>query len=205
MKRTIITISREYGSGGRQIGELAAKRLSIPFYNHNLIDMVAHETGLASSYIENWEEHVSSPQMWGMPVFAGLTGNYFDSAYYSNEDRMFAAQSKIISDIAAHGSAVIVGRCADYLLREDPDAIRVFVFAAEAVRLQRIQAEYGAVDEADALQQMKTVDKGRAAYVRKYAERTWGDLRNYHLLIDSGCFGVETAAEMIALAVRQRV
>ena len=103
--KIIITICREYGSGGRQIGEEVAKRLDIPYYNRNLIDMVAKESGFASGYIDKFEEHVSSPLIWGIPMpranmaFAGLAVQN----YYSNEEKMFEAQSKIIRDIEKKG------------------------------------------------------------------------------------------------------
>lgn len=203
MNRTLITISRQYGSGGREIGEKVAAELGIPFYNHNLIDLVAYETGLASDYIANFEEQVSSPRLWGVPLFGGMTPPVLDGAYYTNEDRMFAAQSKIIRDIAKKGSAVIVGRCADYLLKDDPDLISVYIFAAEKTRAERIYKEYGARDEGEATRHMKAIDKSRAAYVRKYAERDWDDYRNYDLVIDSGRFGIEkTTRTIVAVAAR---
>ena len=204
MKRTIITISREYGSGGRLVGERVAEQLGIPFYNHNLIDMVAQETGMAADYISNWEEQVASPRLWGVPAMTGFGGSLFDGYYYSNEDRMFAAQSKIILNIAEEGSAVIVGRCADYLLRDNPDAIRIFVFAEEKQRIERIWKTYGAPSREEAVKYLRAVDKGRAAYVRKYADRDWGDMRNYHLILDSGRFGVDGAAAIIVLAAESR-
>lgn len=202
MKRTIVTISRQYGSGGRLVGEKVAAALNIPFYNHNLIDLVAYETGLASEYIANWEEQISSPRLWGVPVFGGIAPPMIEGAYYTNEDRMFAAQSKIIKDIASKGSAVIVGRLADYLLADDPDLLSVYVYADEKVRTTRIWKEYGARDENEAMSNLKAIDKNRAAYIRKYAQRDWDDYKNYHLMINSGRFGIEKSAATIVTAVR---
>lgn len=202
----IVTISREYGSGGRLIGEMAAQMLGIAFYDRNLIDMVAHESGLSQGYISQWEERVSSPVIWGM---ASLKGNAMMSGmaaknYYYNEDRMYAVQSKIIRAIADKEPCVIVGRCADDILRERADCLRVFVHADAAIRRNRIIQEYGVLPQ-DAEKVLKTTDKGRAAYYKKYADNVrWGDCRYYHLALDSGWLGLSGCAELIVRAVHGR-
>ena len=185
--KIIITICREYGSGGRQIGEEVAKRLDIPYYNRNLIDMVAKESGFASGYIDKFEEHVSSPLIWGIPMpranmaFAGLAVQN----YYSNEEKMFEAQSKIIRDIAKKGSCVIVGRCADYLLKDEPGCYRVFIHS-------------------EAKHAVKTIDRNRNAYHKKYAGYAWDDCHNYHLTVNSGLLGIERSVDLISEMVFSR-
>lgn len=199
MEKVIVAISREYGSGGRMIGEKVSAQLGIPFYNHNLIDMVAHETGMAADYISNWEEQVSSPRIWGVPAMRGAGAAVISSMnYYSNEERMFRAQSKIIRDIAAKGSCVIVGRCADYILRNDPACLRVFVYSDKQIRIKRVMEEYGADSEEEALRRVRAVDRGRAAYHKKYADHVWGNCHDYHISIDSGLLGVELCAQVIS-------
>lgn len=203
MEKVIITVSREYGSGGRLIGEIAAKKLDIPFYNHNLIDMVAHETGLAAGYIDHWEEQVSSPRLWGIPMPRGAGAGaaaVLSMNYYSNEDRMYAAQSRIIREIAAKGSCVIVGRCADYILKDNSSVLRVFIHADKEIRLRRIREEYGETDEKGAEGKIRLIDRGRAAYYKKHADGIWGDCHNYHLTLDSGLLGPSMCAELIVQA-----
>ena len=138
MKKIIITISREYGSGGRQIGQRVARELGIDFYNRNLIDMVAKESGLAAEYIDKMEEKLSSRFIWGQTLGWRMPGGY-----YSNEDKMYITQSNIIRDVAAKGPCVIVGRCADYVLSGREEAMNVFVRADLDSRLQRLVNEYG--------------------------------------------------------------
>lgn len=203
MRKVILTISREYGSGGRLIGEKAAELMGVPFYNHNLIDMVAHETGLSANYIREWEERVSSPRIWGLPVpsrsgAAGAIAAVASMNYYSSENEMFKAQSGIIRELANKGSCVIVGRCSDYILRNDPACLRVFLYADRAIRVQRVLTEYGAEDEAEAARRVRAIDRGRAAYYKKYADHTWGSCHNYHLSLDSGTLGVERCAQLLA-------
>ena len=204
--KIIITICREYGSGGRLIGEEVAKRLDIPYYNRNLIDMVAKESGFASGYIDKFEEHVSSPLIWGIPMpranmaFAGLAVQN----YYSNEEKMFEAQSKIIRDIAKKGSCVIVGRCADYLLKDEPGCYRVFIHADKDFRIKRAKEEYGFSKDSEAKHAVKTIDRNRNAYHKKYAGYAWDDCHNYHLTVNSGLLGIERSVDLISEMVFSR-
>ena len=200
-RRVIVTISREYGSGGRLVGEQVASRLGIAFYNRNLIDLTAKRSGLAEDYIVEWEERISSRFIWAPIVSTrGPAGGQQMRSYYSNEDRMFAIQSDIIRE-AAEKSCVIVGRCADYVLREYPDCIRVFIRSDMGHKLARLAKEYG-IDPGKAAETAAGTDRGRANYYRRYTNVRWGDSKQYHLTIDSGLFGIEHAADMIVKGVR---
>ena len=201
MKRKIITINREYGSGGRKIGERVAKRLGIPFYDGNLIARVAAETGLSKAHVASWDEQVASPRMWGLPRIGAMGNPLVDGHNDVQEAAMVAALNHIIKDIAKQGSAVIMGRGSDYILRDDPDQISVYVFADEAVRVERIWREYGAEDAKAALARLRMVDRGRAAYMRRFVDRAWGDMKNYHLCLDSGKLGIARCIDLIWEAV----
>lgn len=202
MGNTVITISREYGSGGRLIGERVAKTLGFEFYNHNMIDMIAHESGLDRGYIEHWERQVSSPGIW-KNFLAGHKGGFtssFRSEYYFSMGRMFAVQSKIILEAAQKGSCVIVGRCADYILRGHKPGLRVLIHADKDVRLDRIKNEYG---EKDAKNALDAVDRGRKIYYEQHTGRVWGDYRGYDLSLDSSTIGLESCVDLITAAARR--
>ena len=199
MKKVLLTISREYGSGGRIIGERVAKVLDLPFYNHNLIDMIAHEMGMDKGYIQKWQERVSSPILWGIPT---VKGTLPVRNYYTNEAAMYETQSKIIRGIADEGSCVIVGRCADQLLHERKENLRVFIYADKETRLRRALESYGMVGAANASAAINEIDKSRAAYYKKYSMLRWGDYRNYHLMLNSGRLGIDACVDMIVCAVQ---
>lgn len=200
-RRVIVTISREYGSGGRLIGELVAKKLGIAFYNRNLIDLTAKRSGLAEGYIEKWEERVSSRFIWNPVISARNAGTGHVQRYYSNEDKMFITQSNIILELAEK-SCVIVGRCADYVLRDHPDCINVFIRSDMEHRMKRLVSEYGISSE-KAAEAAANTDRGRANYYNHYTSVRWGDSKHYHLVIDSGLFGVEESADLIAESIHR--
>ncbi len=205
MEKVIVTICREYGSGGRIIGERVAERLGVPYYNRNLIDMAAKESGLAEGYINKFEEKVSSPFVWGIPM--GRNGAAFSAMsghYYSNEEKMYMAQSKIIRQVAGEGSCVIVGRLADYILEDEPGCIKVFIHGDKDARIDKAFKEYGYATRAEAEKAVKTIDKNRAAYHKKYADRSWSDCRNYHLCLNSTWLGADKCADIIVDAVSNK-
>lgn len=198
-RRVIITINREYGSGGRLIGEQVAQRLGIAFYNRNLIDLTAKRSGLAEGYIAKWEEQISSRFIWSPVINArGNVGNQAGN-YYSNEDKMFVTQSGIIQELAEK-SCVIVGRCADYVLKENPDCINIFIRAEKQQKIERLINDYG-IDPDKAEEVAVHTDRGRANYYSHYTNIRWGNSQNYHLVIDSGKFGIDQAADMIVRSI----
>ncbi|MDL2237672.1 MATE family efflux transporter [Christensenellaceae bacterium OttesenSCG-928-K19] len=198
----VVTISREYGSGGRQIGESVAEKLGIAFYNRNLIDLTAKRSGLAEDYITNWEERISSQSIWGSPGGGRGTGSPWFGKYYSNTDIMFNTQSQIIRELAEKEACVIVGRCADYILRDYSNCVNVFIHADLEHRAERITTEYGASAK-KAAETAENTDKGRANYYRYYTGGQWGSRAQYHLMIDSARFGIEESAEIIADSIRK--
>lgn len=196
----VITIAREYGSGGREIGEKVAALLGIAFYNRNLIDLTAKRSGLAEKYIKNWEERISSRLIWSSPTGGRSVGASWLGSYYSNADTMFNTQSQIIRELAQSGACVIVGRCADYVLRDMPNCFNVFIYADQKNKMKRLAQAYGIAPEKTGEIAVNT-DRGRANYYRHYTGRQWGDPEQYHMMLDSGPLGIDGAAEAIVAAV----
>ena len=195
--RFVVTIAREYGSGGHAIGAIVARRLGIPFYDKNLIALSAAEARLSPDYVEAHEQKLASALLYEL-----YSQNY---AYVDGEmpplDALFLAQTKVVHDLANKESCVIVGRNADFILRGRPDCLRVFVHADRPSRIERIVGEYG-VDRAQAARVLETRDRERANYCEHYTHQKWGMLGNYDLTIDSSRFGSEGAADLIVAAVQ---
>ncbi|MBD9241311.1 MAG: cytidylate kinase-like family protein [Ruminococcaceae bacterium] len=188
MKKRIITISREFGSGGRTIGKLVAEHLGIQCYDAELIQKLAAESGFDEGYIQNAGEYTPSG------FFASaLTDRSFG---LTNEDLLWKLQYRIIREIAEKGPCVIVGRCADYILREQTDCLKVLVHADMKFRADRIVRVYGEREESPEAR-LKEKDKRRAAYYRFYTDMKWGDAAHYHIALDSGVIGIEKCAEII--------
>ena len=188
MKNRVITISREFGSGGRTISKSVATQLGIPCYDSELIHKIASESGFTENYIKDAGEYAP-----GGFLTSALSNRAFGP---TNEDYLWNVQYKIITDLAEKESCVIVGRCADYILREKADCLRVFIHASMEYRSERIVKVYGEREESPE-QRLRDKDKRRAAYHRFYTDMKWGDARNYHVCLDSGELGIEKCAEII--------
>ena len=188
MKNRVITISREFGSGGRTIGKMVAQELGIPCYDAEIIQAIAQESGFSEGYIREAGEYTPG----------GVFANVFSNRAYgpTNEDYLWTIQYQIITELARKGSCVIVGRCADYILRDTADCLKVFVHADLNFRAKRIVEVYGERD-ASPEQRLKDKDKRRAAYHRFYTDKKWGQSQNYHVTLDSGVLGLERCAEII--------
>ena len=166
MSNRIITISREFGSGGRTIGKEVAAKLGIPCYDHDLIDKIAEESGFAKEYIAERGEY-SSHRTWWATAFADR-----DYMGHSNQDDLWAIQRKVILKLAEEGPCVIVGRCADYILRDKADCLTVFIHSDLEHRAKRIVEQYGERPEAPE-KRLKDKDKRRAAYYQFYTDMKW--------------------------------
>lgn len=187
MKNKIITISREFGSGGRTIGKLVAGELGIPCYDSELIEKMAAESGFDKNYIKRSDEHAAGN------FISVLASRAFGP---TNEDYLWKVQCGIISDIAEKGPCVIVGRCADYILRDKADCLKVFIHADMKFRAERIVKVYGESD-ASPEQRIRDKDKRRAAYHRFYTNMNWGDAHNYDISLNSGKIGIEKCVSII--------
>ena len=197
----IVTISREFGSGGRTIGKAVAQKLGVPYYDKALIKQVAEETGFDPAYIENAGEYAQEKSIFSyFTSFAGSTGVM---GGISASDFLWCMQRKVILDKAEEGPCVIVGRCADFILKDRTDALHVFIHADPAFRADRIVRVYGESERSPA-QRLKDKDGRRSVNYKHFTGREWGASRNYHLCLDSGVLGIDRCVELIAeLAAEQ--
>ena len=194
MDKKLITISREFGSGGRLIGKRLAEKLDIPYYDKELLDRIAEESGFSKEMIVEAEKKAKNSFLYSLASAMG-TGEAGPESLSLNE-RFFLAQFDTIRRIADEGSCVIVGRCADYVLRGMPEATNVFIYAEEADKIKRSVQEYG-VPEDSVKKLMKDTDKARANYYSYHTGRKWGDHVNYNLSIDSGYIEIEDIVDLI--------
>lgn len=188
--KKIITISREFGSGGRFIGETLAKELNFAFYDKTIIEQVAQDTGLSEKYIAERGEYAPSHNRFSY----GFIGRTMQGS--SVDDLIYQAQKNIICDLAEKGNCVIVGRCADYILRNRSDVLNVFIHGNKAEKAQRIMKLYGKTEQ-EALSLMKDTDKKRAVNYAYCTEQKWGVSKNYALCMNSSILGYETCIEII--------
>ena len=199
MTNTIITIGRQYGSGGRYVARLLAEKLEIPFYDKELLTEVARDSGMSKDLLEEHDEKNNRGFLFsvmGGVQSAGDAGGMFLDMPLTH--RIFLAQFDTIRRIAGEGPCVIVGRCADYVLRDHENVLNVFIKADRENRIRRIVDYYG-VDPLKAEEQLKKADKQRAAYYNYYATGTWGDVDNYDLCVDTGALGIAGSVELIAI------
>lgn len=187
MKNRVITISREFGSGGRTIGKKVAEQLGIPCYDSELIQKIAEESGFDAKFVQEAGEYAPGG------FLSNLSSRTFGP---TNEDYLWKIQYQIISRLAGQGPCVIVGRCADYILRDKADCLRVFIHADAQFRARRIVQEYGERAESPE-QRLRDKDKRRAAYHRFYTNKKWGHAQNYDLTLNSGTLGIDKCVEII--------
>ncbi len=197
MKKVIITIGRQLGSNGREIGKRLAKALNIPFYDKELIAEAAKQSGLSEKLFENADEKPTNSFLYSLVMSvqpgADLYTHYNDLI---NNDSIFKIQSDIINGIADKGSCIIVGRCADYVLRDRAELVKVFIHAGLDTRIKRI-AERDKVSEKDARNAVLKADKRRGNYYNFYTNEVWGDVKNYDIAIDSGKINLDACAELL--------
>ena len=198
MEKKIITISREFGSGGRTIGHLVAEKLGIPFYDKELVEHIALESGFAPHYIEEHGEHSPSASIFSY-AFAHQSVPGVMSGL-STADFLWNVQCSVILQLAEKGPCVIVGRNADYILKDREDALHVFVFADMPYRADRIVRLYGESEKSPE-QRLAEKDKRRRVNYQHYTGRTWGMAQNYDLCLDTGVLGEDYCAEIIVNSV----
>ena len=189
----VITISREYGSGGRYIGKLIADKLGIKLYDKEFIEKVALETGLSQEYIEKNEQK--------RDLVASLNNGYYFGL--DNSDELFLKESELIKEIADKESCVIVGRCANFILNDKKNVIKVFVYSDMDSKIKRATEFYG-LSKSNAEKEIRNIDKLRANHYKYYTEKDWKDFSNYDVCVNSDFAGVEGAAELICGIVNEK-
>ena len=200
MKKTIITISREFGSGGHEIGRILAKKLGLELYDRDLIDKAAEKiVAMPKEVLKKADEKKHNPwlhQVWyDVPnqELNGMTAN----------DTLHQAYSSIIRELAGKENCVFVGRCADYVLRDRSDVLNVYIHADMEDRKERAVHSYE-VDERDIEGSIKKIDKRRANYYEYYTDRKWGRAENYDISINSSTFGIDGTVEIIKMLAQKK-
>ena len=191
---TIITISRQYGSGGRLIGQKLAERLGIPFYDKELITLAAEESGFAEHLFEKNDRNITNSLLYSLSMYGNTMGLY-DMPL---NDKLFIAQSKTIQSVAEKGPCVIVGRCADYVLRDDPNValVNLFVHAPMDARIRRESARTNTTP-AEAEKRIRQVDKERAAYYNFFSSKRWGDAQAYDLCVNTDGLEISDVVQLV--------
>jgi cytidylate kinase len=195
MANHIITIAREYGSGGRIIGERLAKALGFAFYDKELISLAAKESGYTESFVQAEEQKRSSVFLYNL--FNGISEDI------PAPEKIFIAQSNIIQNIANEHSAVIIGRCADYVLKDHPYTIKIFIHAPLRFRINTVRVEYGELVD-DYTEYITKMDKTRANYYNYFTQAKWGKAQNYQLCLDSS-IGFDTSIRVLKEYADERI
>ena len=198
---TVITISRQFGSGGRLIGKLLAKKLNIPFYDKEIIFKAAENSGLAKEFIAENEQKRKGFSSYAIPtsMWGGMAWSNLDNF----EAKIYAAEAEAIEHCAKGGACVIVGRCADYVLKNKVKCLNVFVFADDEERVKRVIEVYGdAKDKKKAQKLVRDTDKTRAKHYRYYTDAEWGSASNYDICVNSAVFGIDKCVEMLEAAYK---
>lgn len=197
MKKKIVTISRQYGSGGRYIGENLAKAMGVPCYDEKLIDMVAKESGFAQSFVAEKGERMTGSLLFNIASSLSFANNVFSTNNgVTLQDEIYFTQNRIIKELADKGPCVIVGRCADYILREREDCLNVFIFADNESKIERAE-KYFNITREEAPAVLKKKDKARANHYKYYTDQEWGMASNYDLCLNSGLICIEGCVKAI--------
>ena len=196
-EKFIITVGRQLGSGGRIIAKELAQILGISFYDKELIQRVSVESGVSSKFFENADESVN-PALTG-----GLITEFFQDVFLSNES-LFQMQSDVIRKIAETEPAVFVGRCADYILRDHPHAVHLFVSANIDDRIERV-AKYHGISAEKSVALIEKTDKKRASFYNYYSNKTWGAAKSYDLCINTSALGIEASTAFVLDFVKKKL
>lgn len=194
MEKFVITIARGYGSGGRTIGKMLSEKLGVEFYDRDLIKLASEESGINEALFGQSDE--KTKLLFGTKPYKGemITP---DKKAFTSEENLFNYQAMIIKKLAEESSCIIVGRCADYVLKDNKNAVRVFVYADEENCIKNVAEVKGILDRKEAMKKIAVIDKERAAYYKAHTGREWIDARNYDLCLNSGDLGFEKCVDII--------
>lgn len=192
MSNHIITISRQYGSGGRFIGKLLAEKMQIPLYDNELITLAAKKSGYSEAIFENVEKTATHSLLYSLSMFGSTAGVYG----LPLSDKVFIVQSEIIKKVASEGPCVIVGRCADFVLKDEKNIVDVFVHSDMEHRIKRAVTYYGIAEE-KAKEMITKTDKRRASYYNYYTGHRWGEANNYEISLNSDRIGIENCVDIL--------
>ena len=203
-KKIIVTIARQFGSGGREIGENIAKILGIPLIDKELIKDAASKGELGEDIIKSADESAANSLLYTLAMGSNLLGTTIHFGYKMPiNDKLFILQSEAIKSYAAKGSCVIIGRCADYVLREEPNLFRIFIYGDLDHRQERVKLRHPELKSSQVIDVINKTDKRRSSYYNFYTGNKWGKYDNYDMAINSSTFGIDETAKIIAAAVQK--
>ncbi len=198
-KKIIITIARQYGSGGREIGERVAKLLGIPLYDKQLIADAASKGNLSEEIIKKTDETAANSLLYTLAMGSNVVGTTMHFGYKMPiNDKLFILQSEVIREYAKGGSCVIIGRCADYVLREEEGIFRIFVYGDLDHRKERVQERHPEIKASQIVDVINKTDRRRASYYNFYTGNKWGKYDNYDMAVNSSTLGIVGTARLIA-------
>ena len=200
--KKLVTISREYGSGGRIIGKILADKLGVPFYDKEIIDMAVQESGFSREMIENAELKAKSSFAYNLASALNFSEGMSAGPLSVNE-KLFLAQFQVIAEIGKTGEGVILGRCADYVLKENPNVVSVFIHADKKFCLERA-LERNSMTEKEMQKYIEKTDRFRGDFYRYHTGNEWADARNYDLCLNSGKLGFQKCVEEIKSYIKIR-
>lgn len=202
--KIIITIGRQFGSGGREVGKKLAETLGIAFYDKELLTLAAQESGLSTEAFEKADEQASKGFPYSLPMGIPFPGAFILSSDILSNEKLFELQSNTIRRIAENESCVLVGRCADYILSENPACTNLFIHANEDARIRRI-SERQQITEVQAKELMVRIDKSRASYYNDYTRKVWGAAASYHLSINTSILGIDGTVAFLKAFTEKRL
>jgi len=205
-KKIIITIARQFGSGGREIGEKIAAILGIPLIDKELIKDAAAKGELNEDIIRSADESAANSLLYTLAMGSNVLGTTLHFGYKMPiNDKLFILQSEAIKNYASQGSCVIIGRCADYVLREEPSLFRIFIYGDLDHRQERVKMRHPEIKPTQVIDVINKTDKRRASYYNFYTGNKWGKYDNYDMAINSSTFGIDETAELIAASVKKLI
>ncbi|MCD8176988.1 MAG: cytidylate kinase-like family protein [Tannerellaceae bacterium] len=202
-KKIVLTIGRQFGSGGREIGRKLAGALNISYYDRELVSLAAKESGLCPEVFENADEKASDGLAYAFSVGLSYMGMYTPHADILSNEGLFKLQSDAIRMLAERESCVIVGRCADYILRDNPHCLSFFIHNNMEVRIQRV-LEMKEMTIKQAKERITKTDKTRASYYNYFTNKLWGNSASYHLSIDASVLGIDGTVDYIKELVERK-
>ena len=203
-KKVIITIARQYGSGGREIGERVAELLSIPIYDKELITDIASKGSLNEEIIKKADESAANSLLYTLAMGSNVLGTTMHFGYKMPlNDKLFILQSDTIKEYAKAGSCVIIGRCADYVLRDEEGVLRLFIYGDLDHRQQRVRERHPEIKSSQIIDVINKTDKRRSSYYNFYTGNKWGKYDNYDMAINSSTLGIEGTAQLVVAMAKR--
>ena len=198
-KKLIITIARQYGSGGREVGEKVAKILGMPLFDRELIADAAAKGNLNEEILKKADESAANSLLYTLAMGSNVLGTTMHFGYKMPlNDKLFILQSEAIKEYASEGSCVVIGRCADYVLRDEPNLLRIFVYGDLDHRQARVLERHPELKSSQVIDVINKTDKRRSSYYNFYTGNKWGKYDNYDMAINSSTLGIDGTAELIA-------